>query len=163
MGIAGNAIHIVIVSAALLMASRAAATSHDGLLFHVSADKGFTADVAGGDPVPNAKQNVSIVRDGRAGGAIKWEDDGYVAWHAPGNIYAERGTLSFFWRPRYPVGVAPFPIFRVGFADHSSWDMVFLRIDWNGHGFDGFVTDTNLARVRVSWTIPYTPAADACP
>jgi len=133
----------------------------DGLLFRVSADKDFIADRAGGDPVPNIRTAVSIVPDGRSGSAIRWEDNGVVSWHAPGNIYAERGTLSFFWRPRDPVGVAPFPIFRVGFADHSSWDMVFLRIDWNGHGFDGFVTDTNLARVRVSWTIPEKPAADA--
>jgi hypothetical protein len=127
----------------------------------VSADKDLVADQAGGEAVPNIQTAVSIVPDGKSGSAIRWEDNGVVAWRAPGNIYAERGTLSFFWRPRYPVGEAPFPIFRVGFADHSSWDMAFLRIDWNGHGFDGFVTDTNLARVRVSWTIPGKPAADA--
>ncbi|MGN6268840.1 MAG: LamG-like jellyroll fold domain-containing protein [Sphingomonas sp.] len=146
---------------ALMLAAAPAHAAQDGLLFYASADKSFIADHAAGDPVPNARANVSIVPDGRSGGAIKWDDDGYVAWKAPGNIYAARGTLSFFWRPRYPVGVAPFSIFRVGFADHSSWDMVFLRIDWNGHGFDGFVTDANLARVRVSWTIPAPPAADA--
>jgi hypothetical protein len=145
----------------LLLVATPAYASNDGLLFYASADKGFTADIAAGDPVPNARTNVSIVPDGRLGGAIKWEDDGYVAWKAPGNIYAERGTLSFFWRPRTPLGEAPFPIFRVGFADHSSWDMAFLRIDWNGHGFDGFVTDANLARVRVSWRIPELPAANA--
>ena len=143
-----------------MLAAAPAHASRDGLLFYVSADTSVVADRAEGDPVPNARANVSIIPDGRSGGAIKWDDDGYVAWKAPGNIYAARGTLSFFWRPRYPVGVAPFPIFRVGFADHSSWDMVFLRIDWNGHGFDGFVTDANLARVRVSWTVPEAPAAD---
>ena len=52
-------------------------------------------------------------------------------------------------------------IFRAGFADHSSWDMAFLRIDWNGHGFDAFVTDANLSRVRVSWRMPALPAPDA--
>ena len=71
-----------------------------------------------------------------------------------------RGTLAFFWRSRTPVGEAPFNIFRVGFADHSSWDMAFLRIDWNGHGFDAFVTDANLARTRVSFTIPRAPRPD---
>jgi hypothetical protein len=146
---------------AVLLAATSAHAQNDALLFYASGDKDFTADVAAGDPVPNARTSVSIVPDGRFGGAITWGDDGYVAWKAPGNIYAERGTLSFFWRPRYAVGEAPFPIFRVGFADHSSWDMVFLRIDWNGHGFDGFVTDTNLARVRVSWRIPEPPAANA--
>jgi len=52
------------------------------------------------------------------------------------------------------VGEAPFPIFRVGYADHTSWDMVWLRIDWNGAGFDAFVTDANLARTRVSFDCP---------
>lgn len=132
-----------------------------GLLFRVSADKDFVADEAAGNPVPNFKSDVSIVPTGKSGGAIQWEDDGYVAWQAPGNIYAERGTLSFFWRSRYPVGRAPFVLFRVGFADHTSWDMTFLRIDWNGHGFDAFVTDTNLARERVSWQVPNLPAPDA--
>jgi hypothetical protein len=132
-----------------------------GLLFHVSADTSLRADTAGGDPEPNFASRVGLVPTGAKGAAIQWEDDGYVAWRAPGNIEAQRGTLAFFWRPRTPVGEAPFAIFRVGFADHSSWDMAFLRIDWNGHGFDAFVTDANLSRVRVSWTMPETPAPDA--
>ena len=36
--------------------------------------------------------------------------------------------------------------------------MVFLRIDYNGHGFDAFVTDTGLARIRVSTTVQPFPA-----
>lgn len=146
---------------ALAIASATPAAAQDGLLFRMSADKSLTADVAAGDPVPNFRSNVDIVPGGAIGGAAKWADDGYVAWNAPGNIRAERGTLSFFWRPRQPVGEAPFVLFRVGFADHSSWDMAFLRIDWNGHGFDAFVTDANLSRVRVSWRIDQLPAADA--
>ncbi|MEV8929530.1 hypothetical protein AB0096_26325, partial [Klebsiella pneumoniae] len=90
--------------------------------------------------MPNFRSGVSVVPDGAIGGAARWADDGYVAWKAPGNMRAQRGTLSFFWRPREPLGVAPFVIFRAGFADHSSWDMAFLRVDWNGHGFDAFVT-----------------------
>src|SRR3546814_12871757 len=81
-----------------------------------------------------------------------WSDGGYVAWQAPGNMYAQRGTLSFFWRSHTPAGETPFVIFRVGFADHSSWDMAFLRIDWNGHGYEAFVTDANLPRHRIYWT-----------
>ncbi|MEG3150047.1 LamG-like jellyroll fold domain-containing protein [Sphingomonas sp. ZT3P38] len=137
-----------------------AAPDPTGLLFRVSADNGLVAERAGGDAEPNFQSNVSIVPTGKAGGAIQWQDDGYVAWRAPGNILAERGTLSFFWRPRTPVGEAPFVLFRVGFADHSSWDMAFLRIDWNGHGFDAFVTDANLARSRVSFSIDRLPAPD---
>lgn len=130
------------------------------LLFHASADKSLTADTAKGDPVPNFQDHVKLVPTGAHGGAIEWADDGVLSWNAPGNIYAERGTLAFFWRPRYPVGEAPFVIFRVGYADHSSWDMAWLRIDWNGHGFDAFVTDANLARTRVSFRIDRLPPPD---
>jgi len=142
------------------LAPARAAPGPGGLLFRASADKSLTAETAGGDAVPNFQSDVAIVPTGKSGGAIQWQDGGYVAWRAPGNIYAQRGTLSFFWRPRTPVGEAPFVLFRVGFADHSSWDMAFLRIDWNGHGFDAFVTDANLARSRVSFRIDQLPAAD---
>ena len=127
------------------------------LLFRVSADDGFVADHADGDAVPNFQDRVKVVPTGVQGSAIEWADDGVLAWNAPGNIYAERGTLSFFWRPRYAVGEAPFVIFRVGYADHSSWDMAWLRIDWNGQGFDAFVTDANLARTRVSFKLDKVP------
>ena len=139
----------------------AAAQDSTGLLFRASADKSLNADYAAGDPVPNFRSGVDITPDGAIAGAARWADDGYVAWKAPGNMRADRGTLAFFWRARTPVGTAPFVIFRAGFADHSSWDMAFLRIDWNGHGFDAFVTDANLSRIRVSWAIPQAPAADA--
>ncbi|MEE4452150.1 LamG-like jellyroll fold domain-containing protein [Novosphingobium resinovorum] len=135
----------------------AQAQGEDGLLFHAPLDEGFDATVSGGAAVPNFKSDVDLVPDGAAGKAGRWADGGYVAWEAPGNIYAQRGTLSFFWRSHTPVGEAPFVIFRASAGDHSSWDMAFLRIDWNGHGFDAFVTDANLLRVRVSWTIPTPP------
>lgn len=144
-----------------LAAASAAAASEPALLFHVSGDKGLVADVAAGDPVPNFADKVAVVADGKAGPALSAQDDGVLAWNAPGNIQAQRGTLSFFWRSGYPVGVAPFVIFRVGYADHTSWDMAFLRIDWNGHGFDAFVTDNGLARTRVSFKLDKPPAADA--
>nr|HBK47351.1 hypothetical protein [Xanthomonadaceae bacterium] len=129
-------------------------------LFRVSADAGFAADSAAGKAVPNFRDKVALVAGGRHGKAIQWEDDGVLAWDAPGNLYAQRGTLAFFWRPRYPVGEAPFVIFRAGYADHSSWDMAWLRIDWNGHGFDAFVTDANLARTRVSFALDAAPAPE---
>ena len=151
-----------IVALALLFLGLAGTARADepGLLFRVSGDKGLGAEVAGGDPAPNFADKVKLIPDGRLGSAISTEDDVVLTWKAAGNIYAQRGTLSFFWRSRYPVGVAPFPIFRVGYADHTSWDMVWLRIDWNGQGYDAFVTDENLARVRVSFKVPKGPAAD---
>lgn len=135
--------------------------AEDGLLFRAPLDEDFDATVAGGEAEPNFRSGVSIVDDGAIGGAGRWSEGGYVTWQAPGNMYAQRGTLSFFWRSHTPVGEAPFVIFRASAGDHSSWDMAFLRIDWNGNGFDAFVTDANLSRVRVSWEIPSPPAADA--
>ena len=146
---------------ALILANAAAAqASEPALLFKVSGDKGLVADVAVGDPIPNFADKVTSI-DGKSGQGFHAEDDGIVSWNAPGNIQAQRGTLSFFWRSGYPVGVAPFVIFRVGYADHSSWDMAFLRLDWNGQGFDAFVTDNGLARTRVSFKVDKNPAADA--
>ena len=77
-----------------LLATPAAA--QDGLLFRVSADRDLTADTAGGDPVPNVRSAVTVTPDGAIGGAARWADEGYVAWKAPGNMIAQRGTLAFF-------------------------------------------------------------------
>jgi hypothetical protein len=123
-----------------------------GLLFHLTGDKGLTADLAGGEAAPNFADKVKIRTDPVHGPYIEAAGEETLSWMAPGNLYAQRGTLSFQWRARDPVGTTPFPLFRVGYADHTSWDMAWLRIDWNGKGFDAFVTDNNLARVRVSTT-----------
>jgi hypothetical protein len=132
-----------------------------GLLFYLSADKSLTADFAKGDAVPNFSDFFKIVPDGRVGSALAAADNNVIAWKAPGNIYAQRGTVSFFWRARTPVGRAPFVLFRVGFADHTSWDMTFLRIDYNGHGFEAFVTDNNLKRLRISFKPDQLPTPES--
>lgn len=136
-----------------------ATSSEPGLLFHLSGDKKFRADfAAGGQDLPNYLRNVNVIPKGAVGAGFEAADDQLMSYWAPGNIYAQRGTLSFFWRSRYPVGSSPFPVFRVAFADHSSWDMVWLRIDYNGKGFDAFVTDVGLARTRVSYYMDSFPA-----
>ena len=145
----------------LLVAGAASAASYEsdrgGLLFSFSADKGLTAEYAKGDPEPNFADKVKVLPDGVAGNYVQAADDQVLSWHAAGNVYAQRGTLAFYWRPREPLGRNQFTIFRVGYADHTSWDMTWLRIDYNGHGFDAFVTDNNLARTRVSFTMPDLP------
>ncbi|RRU07686.1 LamG domain-containing protein, partial [Stenotrophomonas sp. 278] len=155
-----SALSASLLALLLTTAGTAAAQNTPQLLFHVSAEHGLEADTAQGDAIPNFVDKVTTVADGAHGRAIQWADDGVLSWNAPGNIQAQRGTLGFYWRPRYAVGEAPFVIFRVGYADHSSWDMAWLRIDWNGHGFDAFVTDANLARTRVSFKLDALPAAD---
>jgi len=143
----------------LLVASTGLAAPPDnGLLFYLSGDHGTTADVSvGQSPVPTFLSGITPISDGVRNGALSCSDDQVLAYRAPGNFFGQRGTLSFFWRSRYPVGPTQFPIFRVGYADHSSWDMVWLRIDYNGHGFDAFVTDASLARTRVSTTLQPFP------
>ena len=150
----------VLMLAASALIADTTSLEKDVLLFRMSADTSLTADYANGIAAPNFLSNIHIVPSGKLHGAAQWDDDGIVTWRAPGNIYAQRGTVAFFWRSRTPVGEAPFNIFRVSFADHTSWDMTFLRIDWNGHGFDAFVTDTNLARVRVSFQLGTLPTPD---
>jgi len=139
-----------------------AESPHDpGLLFYLSGDHSFQADyAANGKPTPNFQSDVTIVPGGVKGAYMRSGDDQLLSYWAPGNVYAQRGTLAFDWRAREPVGPTEFPLFRVGYGDHSSWDMVWLRIDYNGHGFDAFVTDVNLGRTRISYTMPDFPKAD---
>ncbi len=145
--------------AATPVASSAAET---GLLFHLSGDNGFTADHAEGDPEPTFLNDVEIVPDGARGpGFSNAHISQLFAFDAPGNMYAQRGTFAFFWRPRDPVGETPFHIVQAGPSDHSDLVMTWLRIDYNGRGgFDAFVTDINLACLRVSHDLPTPPAAD---
>jgi len=138
-----------------------AKSTEPGLLFYLSGNKETTADfAAGGQNQPNYLRGVKTIPNGAFGAGFEAGDEQLMSYWAPGNIYAQRGTLSFFWRSRYPVGKTPFPVFRVGYADHTSWDMVWLRIDYNGAGFDAFVTDIGLTRTRVSHYMDVFPKAD---
>ena len=129
-----------------------------GLLFRLSGADGAAADFSMGEGEPTFFHDVEIFDDETMGKAFRCGKEQLFAYRAPGNAYAQRGTLSFFWRSRYPVGPTEFPIFRIGYSDHSSWDAVWLRIDYNGRGLDAFVTDINLSRTRVSCAIdPFPP------
>jgi hypothetical protein len=134
-----------------------AAQAEDGLLFSLSGDNGLTAETASGPAAPLFAAGAKTIPDGAAGPGLGLNDTLTLAWQARGNIHAQRGTLAFMFRPREPLGSEPFPVFRVGASEGTSWDMTWLRIDWNGHGFDGFVTDTNLARTRVSFKMDRIP------
>ncbi|MEX2404247.1 MAG: LamG-like jellyroll fold domain-containing protein, partial [Balneolales bacterium] len=142
-------------------ASNPSISSETGLLFYLSGEKGTTADFSGGGQLlPNYVNDVKVIADGAYGKALELDESMQLTYWAPGNIYAQRGTLSFFWRSRYPVGPTEFTIFRVSYADHSSHDMTWLRIDYNGSGFDAFVTDVGLARTRISWYMDEFPDPD---
>ncbi len=138
----------------------ASARTDGSLLFHLSGEKGVVADYSRGSDEPHYLSQISVIEDGAHGKALRCGYKQLLTWRAPGNIYAREGTLAFFWRAVDPFTPTEFPIFRVSYADHSSWDMVWLRIDYNGHGFDAFVTDNNLARIRVSTTADPLPSPD---
>jgi Concanavalin A-like lectin/glucanases superfamily len=132
-----------------------------GLLFYLSGNNGLTADYAQGNPKPSVASGVEIISDGALGPGFRCSHfDQVFGYWAPGNIYAERGTLAFSWRARDPIGKTPFHIFQVSYCDHSSIDFYWLRIDFNGEGYDAFVTDANLARARVSYKAPLLPKPD---
>lgn len=149
---------LFIWSATNIFAFEKSDTSSSGLLFYLSGNNGFHADYAAGNGNPNFLKDVHIIKDGANGVGFHCDGDQLFTYWAQGNIYSERGTLSFFWRARDPLGKTAFPIFRVSFVDNTSWDMVWLRIDYNGHGFDAFVTDVNLARIRAHYVIPKLPS-----
>ena len=144
----------LLLSAAAAALPNAASAQAPQLLFRLSADKSLIADRAGGDPVPNFRTRYGSCRTGRCGA----RSSGTTTASSPGR----RPAISTPSAARSPSSGARAPrsarrrscIFRVGFADHTSWDMAWLRIDWNGHGFDAFVTDANLARTRVSFNMP---------
>ena len=150
---------ILILGIALAAIAQSQPAPEPGLLFYLSGDHGLQADYAGGNPAPNFwNDEVKVLPVGPKGPYFQCGDLENLSYWAAGNIYAQRGTLSFYWRSRDVVGPTPFPVFRVGYGDHSSWDMVWLRIDYNGKpGFDAFVTDINLGRTRVSYAMPAFP------
>lgn len=79
--------------------------ANNGLLFYLSGEHAFTADYANGDPEPVFIENTNIISDGALGKGISCPHFSVpLAYFAPGNIYAERGTLPFFWRGRDPIG-----------------------------------------------------------
>ena len=133
--------------------------NYPGLLFYHSCSD-FTADFARGRATPTFCEKVEVIDDGVKGSAICCGNMQKLAFRADHNMYAERGTLSFFWRAQYPVGPTEFPIFRVAYADSSTWDAVWLRIDYNGEGFEAFITDINLSRARVAVKLDPFPAPD---
>ena len=147
-----------IAQALLITPVQAENQKESGLLFHLSGDNGFTADFACGDPNPSWLNDIDIIPDGAVGSAFRCPDFSQImVYFAPGNIYAERGTVSFFWRAREPWGTTPFHILQIPYSDHSSLDMIWLRLDYNGKGFDTFVTDANLGRARISYTAQELP------
>ena len=122
-----------------------------GLLFYLSGQSDI-AEYASGRAEPSFHDQIDFV-DGVTGGAIRCDGTQMLAWCAKENIYAQRGTLGFFWRSVLTLGPTEFPLFRVGVNDNSTWDQIWLRIDWAGDGIEALITDIDLSRARVRFPI----------
>ena len=132
-----------------------------GLLFRLSGRYGFNANyAAGGQTLPNYLRNVQITEDGPYWHAVEADDFPLLSYWAPGNIYAQRGTLSFFWRSHHPAGSKRFPVFHAGFSDNSGEDRVWLNIDYNGSGFDVYLADAGLSPALLSHYMDEPPGPD---
>ncbi len=118
---------------------RSRAAEHGtGLIFRASLEKSTTADVAGGDREPLTDAGVRV----DAGAAVP--PNACLTYDARANLYAEQGTVSFWWRPDEPLGRLGFPLFLASFEQHSTWDYTFARIDWNGSELGARIRDRNM-------------------
>src|SRR5271156_3558490 len=66
-----------------------------GLLFYLSGDHGFKADYSQGKPDPNYVFDVKLLPGGSKGSYLQCGNEQLLSYWAPGNIYAQRGTISF--------------------------------------------------------------------
>ncbi|MGC8794924.1 MAG: LamG-like jellyroll fold domain-containing protein [Bryobacteraceae bacterium] len=109
----------------------------DGLLFYASLRQSFTAEHAAGVPQPLQSSGV-MVND-----AADLPPGARLTYDARANIYAEQGTVSFWWRPEAASGRVSFPLLLVSYEQHSTWDFNFMRIAWTGSELTARLTDRN--------------------
>jgi hypothetical protein len=65
---------------------------------------------AGGTPDPNYLYDVNILPGGTKGSYLQCGNNQLLSYWAPGNIYSQRGTLAFDWRPRDPLDGKKCPV-----------------------------------------------------
>ena len=111
----------------------AAKKEEENLLFHASFDRNLVADQAAGDENPLGYQNLKIVREGKRNSAVYLDSGSLLTYDAPGNLYAERGTIGFWWNLDEPMGNTPFSIVQVSYAGQSNWDFSFAELRWTGN------------------------------
>jgi hypothetical protein len=110
-------------------------------IFYASFERNALADEAGGDEIPLGNQNLKIVREGKRGSALLLDSTSVLSYDAPGNLYAERGTISFWWKLDEPIGRAPFSIVRVSYVHSSTLDDAFAELQWTGESLRFWLRD----------------------
>ena len=101
-------------------------------LFYASFEKRVLADQAEGDAAPLGNRGASIARRGRQGRALFLDWGAQLSFAAPGNIYPEQGTLSFWWQLDEPPGKSPFSIIRISTRQLHSPQHLFAHLFWTG-------------------------------
>ena len=110
---------LMTVALLMLLMTTACMAQTDHLLFRASFDEALTAEVANGDPEPVwARGGTKIVEDGQQDSCAAVPDGGSLSYEAPGNVYWERGTLSFWWRCDDAVGQTEFTVASLGSFYH---------------------------------------------
>ncbi len=111
----------------------------DGLLFRASLDRALAADFAAGDSRPLVSQDVHL-----ADSAAAIPRTAVLAYDAHANLYAEQGSLSFWWRPGESPDPVGFPVFMSFYEQDSTWSCDFLRVNWDGRRLVARLRDRNL-------------------
>ncbi len=89
------------------------------LLFRASFDEALSAEVAGGNPEAVwTRGGTAIVADETRGSCARVPAGAQLLYDAPGNVYWERGTLSFWWLCEEPIGQTEFTVASLGSFDH---------------------------------------------
>jgi hypothetical protein len=102
------------------------------LTLYASFDKNVIADQSVGDETPLTSQSAKVIREGKKSGALSLEIGSILTYDAPGNVYAERGTLGLWWKLDEPLGRTPFPIVLVSQLRPGSSEYDFIRLLWTG-------------------------------
>ncbi len=115
-----------------LQTRRTVGQSEEIVSFYASFDQNALADQAVGSETPLANQNLKIVPEGRRGGALYLDFGSLLTYDAPGNLYAERGTVAFWWKLDEPVRETPFSLFRISTTQHLAENFTFAELIWTG-------------------------------
>lgn len=118
---------------------------NSGILFYASFNQSKKADMAAGRREPLTGEG-ELIAEGKFDGAVYLPTGATLTYDAPGNIYAERGTISFWWRLDEPPGRTYFNLLKISYAQHSTWDFTFAQISWSGSNFYVATRDRNVER-----------------
>lgn len=125
---------LLLLSAILPAASAKESLAEEGAapLFSASFEKRVLPDQAEGDAAPLGNKGTRIARHGRQGRALFLDWGALLSFAAPGNVYPEQGTLSFWWQLDEPPGKTPFSIIQISTRQRHSPQHLFAHLFWTG-------------------------------